>query len=126
MYTPRGHRGETTPQTASIRPSVRWRLEAGMPASPLRGIPIHRADRHAANMPADYRAVFGSDHDAVLAYELQARYAHGEAWITLDVCSSRSVAVEEALLRRDPWGRTPTEFRVVPLFAGHRRRRPNR
>jgi hypothetical protein len=73
-------------------------------------------------MPADYRVMFESDHDRVLAYELQGRYAHGEAWITLDVCSSRLVAVEEALLRWDPWGRTPTEFRVVRLFGGDRRR----
>lgn len=93
-----------------------------MPTSPLRGIPIHRADRHAAPAPADYRVMLESDHDGVLAYELQGRYAHGEAWITLDVCSSRLVAVEEALLRRDPWGRTPTEFRVVRLLAGTRRR----
>lgn len=79
------------------------------------GIQIHRAGRHAAYPPADYRAMFESDHDEVLAYELQARYGQGEMWITLDVCSSRMVAIEEALLRRDPWGRSPTEFRVVRL-----------
>lgn len=73
--------------------------------------------------PADYVHVSGSDHDRILAYELQARCAPGEAWITLDVCSSRMVAVEEALLHRDPCGRTPTEFRVVRLHgrAGPRR-----
>jgi hypothetical protein len=52
-----------------------------------------------------------------IAYELQARYAPGEAWITLDVCLSRVVAVEEGLFRRDAWGRTPTEVRVVPVRA---------
>ena len=66
--------------------------------------------------------MFASDHDEILAYELQARYAPGEAWITIDVCVSRMVAVEEALLVRDPWGRTPTEFRVVRTPSGARRR----
>jgi hypothetical protein len=65
--------------------------------------------------------VLESDHDGVLAYELHARYAPGEAWITLDVCSSRTVALEEALLHRDAWGRTPTEFRVVARYGGVRR-----
>lgn len=54
----------------------------------------------------------------VLAYEIQGRYAPGEEWVTLDVCSSRLVAVEEALFRRDPWGRVPTEMRVVAVRAG--------
>jgi len=71
---------------------------------------------------ADYRDMARSHHDGVLAYELQARYAPGEAWITLDVCSSRNVAVEEALLHRDPWGRPPTEFRAVPVYGGYGRR----
>ena len=61
--------------------------------------------------------MFKSGHDGVLAYELQGRYAPGEAWITLDVCSSPMVAVEEALLPRDPWGRTPMEFRVMCRYA---------
>jgi hypothetical protein len=56
-----------------------------------------------------------SDTGCVLAFELQARYAPGETWITLDVCSSRMVAVEEALCRRDAWGRTPAEVRVVAV-----------
>jgi hypothetical protein len=72
---------------------------------------------------ADHRDMFESDDDVVLAYELQGRYAPGEAWITLDVCSSQRVAVEEAVLHREPWGRTPTEFRVVRLYGGRRRRR---
>jgi hypothetical protein len=122
----RGQLGEKDHSPDSFDKTPRWRLEAGMSTSPLRGTPIHRADRHAANIPADYRVMFESDHDGVLAYELQGRYASGEEWITLDVCNSRMVAVEEALLHRDPWGRAPTEFRVVALFAGHRRRRPNR
>jgi hypothetical protein len=54
---------------------------------------------------------------STIAYELQARYGPGEAWITLDVCLSRIVAVEEGLFRRDAWGRTPTEVRVVPVRA---------
>lgn len=62
-----------------------------------------------------------SDTGPVLAFELQARYAPGETWITLDVCSSRMVAVEEALFRRDPWGRAPAEVRVVAVHGGERR-----
>ena len=62
------------------------------------------------------------DRGALLAFELQARYAAGEAWITLDVCSSRLVAIEEALFHRDAWGRTPTEVRVVAVRAGGPRR----
>jgi hypothetical protein len=57
----------------------------------------------------------------VLAFELQARYAPGETWITLDVCSSRMVAVEEALFHRDAWGRNPAEVRVVAVHGGERR-----
>jgi hypothetical protein len=49
---------------------------------------------------------------SVLAYETQARYAPGEAWVTLDVSVSRRLAVDEAFFRRDPWGRVPTEIRV--------------
>jgi hypothetical protein len=49
---------------------------------------------------------------SVLAYETQARYAPGEAWVTLDVSVSRRLAVDEAYFRRDPWGRVPTEIRV--------------
>jgi hypothetical protein len=97
-----------------------------MPSSPLRRIPVHRSGRHAADVPADYRAMFESDHERVPAYELQGRYAHGEAWITLDVCSSPMVALEEALLGRDPGGRIPAEFRVVRLSPGNRRRARDR
>jgi hypothetical protein len=50
--------------------------------------------------------------DPVLAYETQARYAPGEAWVTLDVSVCRRLAVDEAFVRRDPWGRLPTEVRV--------------
>ena len=62
-----------------------------------------------------------SDTGSVVAFELQARYAPGETWITLDVCSSRMVAVEEALFHRDAWGRTPAEVRVVAVYGGERR-----
>lgn len=48
----------------------------------------------------------------ILAYETQARYGAGEAWITLDVSVSHALAVDEAFFRRDPWGRKPTEVRV--------------
>lgn len=57
-------------------------------------------------------------HRPIIAYELQARYAPGEAWITIDVCVSRVVAIEEGLFRPDPWGRTPMEVRVVPVRHG--------
>jgi hypothetical protein len=50
--------------------------------------------------------------NSVIAYETQARYAPGEVWVTLDVSVSRLPAVDEAFLRRDPWGRVPTEIRV--------------
>jgi hypothetical protein len=62
-----------------------------------------------------------SDTRPVLAFELQARYSAGETWITLDVCSSRMVAVEEALFCRDACGRTPAEVRVVAVRGGERR-----
>ena len=48
----------------------------------------------------------------ILAYETQARYGPGEAWITLDVSASHALAVDEAFFRRDPWGRKLTEVRV--------------
>ncbi len=56
--------------------------------------------------------------DPVIAYETQARYAPGEAWITLDVSVSRTVAVDEAFFRQDPWGRMPTEVRVRSVLHG--------
>jgi hypothetical protein len=58
----------------------------------------------------------------VLAYETQARYSAGEAWITLDVSVCRRTAVDEAFFRKDPWGRVPTEVRVRSV----RGRRPPR
>ncbi|HEX5559787.1 MAG TPA: hypothetical protein VFX13_19405 [Gaiellales bacterium] len=61
-----------------------------------------------------------SDTGPVLAFELQARYAPGETWITLDVCSSRMVAVEEALFHRDAWGRAPAEVRVLAVHGERR------
>ncbi len=64
----------------------------------------------------------GSDNNPIVAFELRARYAAGEAWITLDVCASKTVALDEGLFRRDPWGRTPTELRFVPVHL--RRRTP--
>jgi hypothetical protein len=52
------------------------------------------------------------DPDPIIAYETQARYGAGEAWVTLDVSVSRGLAVDEAFFRRDPWGRVPSEIRV--------------
>jgi hypothetical protein len=62
----------------------------------------------------DYQVTMSSDPSPqfVLAYETQARYAPGEAWVTLDVSVSRRLAIDEAFFRRDPWGRVPTEIRV--------------
>lgn len=54
----------------------------------------------------------------VMAYETQARYAPGEAWVTLDVSVSRRLAVDEAFFRRDPWGRVPIEIRVTSVASG--------
>jgi hypothetical protein len=62
----------------------------------------------------------GSDNSIV--FEVRARYAPGEGWITLDVCASKTVTLDEGLFRRDPWGRTPTELRLVPVHI--RRRSP--
>ena len=45
-------------------------------------------------------------------YETLARYGPGESWVTVDVSASPAVALEEALLVRDPWGREPLEIRV--------------
>lgn len=72
-----------------------------------------RGGGHVAEAAADYRGMFQSDHDAVFGYELHGRFAPCKVWITLD--------------HRDPLGRTPTEFRVVPRNgsrqAGVNRRR---
>lgn len=54
----------------------------------------------------------------IIAYETQARYAAGEAWITLDVAVSLRIAIDDAFFWRDPWGRAPTEVRVVSVMAG--------
>ncbi len=71
-------------------------------------------------MPIIEKMSQDSDTGPVLAFELQARYAPGETWITLDVCSSRMVAVEEALFHRDAWGRAPAEVRVLAVHGGRR------
>jgi hypothetical protein len=63
--------------------------------------------------PADYQNMSAEGSPPpILAYETQARYGPGEAWITLDVSASHALAVDEAFFRRDPWGRKPTEVRV--------------
>lgn len=63
--------------------------------------------------PADYQGMSAErTPPPILAYETQARYGPGEAWITLDVSVSHALAVDEAFFRRDPWGRKPTEVRV--------------
>jgi hypothetical protein len=112
--------------TCGSEPGMRESRIGGWPLAPLLHRQIHGQNGHVDDEAADYRGMFGSDYDGVLAYELQGRHAPGEAWITLDVCSSRTVAVEEALLHRAPSGRAPTEFRVVRLCAGNRRRPGNR
>lgn len=76
--------------------------------------------RGAAGWPIIGKMSQDPDTGPVLAFELQARYAPGEAWITLDVCSSRMVAVEEALFHRDAWGRAPAEVRVVAVYGERR------
>jgi hypothetical protein len=71
---------------------------------------------------ADHQGVNRDPHpEPVLAYETQVRYASGEEWVTLDVSISRGVAVDEALFRRDPWGRVPMEVRVRSITG----RRPD-
>jgi hypothetical protein len=76
--------------------------------------------QHVRPASADYRVTMSADPnpDSVLAYETQARYAPGEAWVTLDVSVSRQLAVDEAFFRRDPWGRVPTEIRVRRITPG--------
>lgn len=71
-------------------------------------------------MPITGKMSQDSDTGSVLAFELQARYAPGETWTTLDVCGARMVAVDEGLFHRDAWGRPPAEVRVVAI---HRERR---
>jgi hypothetical protein len=75
----------------------------------------------AREMPITGSMCQNSHSRPVLAVELQARCAPGETWITLDVCASRMVAVDEALVHRDAWGRTPAEVRVVAVHGGERR-----
>ena len=68
---------------------------------------------HVWGGPADYLYMSAErTPPPILAYETQARYGPGEAWITLDVSVSHALAVDEAFFCRDPWGRKPTEVRV--------------
>jgi hypothetical protein len=55
-----------------------------------------------------------------IAYELQARFGTGIEWITLAIRGTAAGVETAGLCGRDPWGRTPTEVRVVPV---HTRRR---
>ena len=48
----------------------------------------------------------------ILAYETQVRYALDDGWVTIDVSRSRLTALEDAVFRPDPWGRTPTDIRI--------------
>jgi hypothetical protein len=59
----------------------------------------------------------------IIAYETQARYAAGEAWITLDVCICRRSAIDEVAFRRDSWGRRPIEHAWSPSAAADGRSR---
>lgn len=61
------------------------------------------------------RSVSPIPHHLVIAYELQARYAVGEPWVTLRVGRSNALATEAALHHRDAWGRKPTDIRVVAV-----------
>jgi hypothetical protein len=74
-----------------------------------------------AELPITGNMSQDSDTDTVLAFELQARYAPGATWVTLDVCGSRMVAVEEPRFHRDACGRRPAEVRVVAVHGGERR-----
>lgn len=56
-----------------------------------------------------------SERSQVIAYETQARYGPGEDWVTLKVSPARLLALDEAFVRRDPWGRAPTELRVCAI-----------
>jgi hypothetical protein len=71
----------------------------------------------------DYRSTmdFPAHPDVVIAYETQARYDPDEGWVTLGVSASHLLALDDAFLRHDPWGRAPTELRVLRV-----RRRPRR
>ena len=62
--------------------------------------------------PADYQNMSAERTPPILAYETQARYGPGEAWITLDVSLSHALAVDEVFFRRDLWGRKSTEVWV--------------
>jgi hypothetical protein len=67
-------------------------------------------------MPASIRRLPKAMTDPTpIAFELQARFDDGEAWITLAVCATRPTA-ERSGLRRDVWGRVPTDTRVVPVL----------
>jgi hypothetical protein len=59
----------------------------------------------------------------VIAYETQARYGPGEEWVTLTVSAQRLLALDEAFVRHDPWGREPTEIRVRSIRCHPRRHR---
>jgi len=64
-----------------------------------------------------------SELDPVIAYETQARYGPGEDWVTLTVSASALLALDEAFIHHDPWGRSPTEIRVRSIRCHPRRRR---
>src|SRR5437016_3771565 len=52
---------------------------------------------HVCGGPADYPSMSADrTPPPILAYETQARYGPGEAWITLDVSVSHALAVDEA------------------------------
>jgi hypothetical protein len=66
----------------------------------------------------DYRGM-PDPSDTPIAFELQARFASGEAWITLGVSAAVRAAKLGALsCARDVWGRVPTETRVVAIRRG--------
>jgi hypothetical protein len=82
-------------------------------APPDAGRPSTAYCGQVSDGPADYQGMSAErTPPPILAYETQARYGPGEAWITLDVSLSHALAVDEAFFRRDPWGRKPTEVRV--------------
>jgi hypothetical protein len=54
---------------------------------------------------------------APIAYELQARFDKREEWITLSVSRTPLDAVRARGGHRDPWGRLPTETRVIAIHG---------
>jgi hypothetical protein len=57
------------------------------------------------------------DPSYIFAYETQARYTPGDAWITIAVSATRQAAARRTLGHRDVWGRAPVDVRLVAIGA---------